>query len=256
MPSVRAKERERVTRVDRGEHHGVIHEPDHAKDGDHQEPADHDWTEESADAVSAVPLNREDPDEDGHRDRHDVGLEQGRGDLEPFDRAEHRDGRRDHAVAVEQRRAEDAQQDEQRPAWSTSGSGRKQCGQRQDAAFALVVRPHHDGDVLDGDDEEQRIDDQRQHAEDVLVGGRDGMRPEEAFPHRIERAGADVAVNDADRASVKGRSFRWVVPRGARRPPIPPTGLADGLEVGSPLPELKLRIRPTSWVPRDADSAS
>ena len=29
--------------------------------------------------------------------------------------------------------------------------------------------------------------------------GRDGVRTEEAFAHRVERAGADVAVDDADR---------------------------------------------------------
>ncbi len=44
--------------------------------------------------------------------------------------------------------------------------------QREDAALALVVGPHDDRDVLDRDDDQQRIDDQRQHAEDVLVGGR------------------------------------------------------------------------------------
>ena len=46
------------------------------------------------------------------RERHDQRLERGRRELEPFDRAEHRDRRRDHAVAVEQRRAEEPDGDQ------------------------------------------------------------------------------------------------------------------------------------------------
>ena len=76
---------------------------------------------------------------------------------------------------------------------------RQERGQREDPAFALVVGAHDDGDVLDGDDDQQRIDDQRQHAEDVRFGGRHGVRAEEALAHRVEWAGPDVAVDDADR---------------------------------------------------------
>ena len=161
------------------------------------------------DPVGAVPLNREHTDDDGHRDRHDVRFEQWRRHLEPLDRAEHRDGRRDHAVAVEKRGAEDAHQDEDRPSRSISRSRRQQRGQGEDAAFALVVRAHHDRDVLDRDDEQQRIDDQRQDAEHVLVRRRHGMRAEEAFAHRVERARADVAVDDADRGERERKELAW-----------------------------------------------
>ena len=69
-----------------------------------------------------------------------------------FDRAEHRDRRRDHAVAVEQRGAEDAEQRSARSARRRCRSrARQQRGQREDAAFALVVGAHHDRDVLDRD---------------------------------------------------------------------------------------------------------
>ena len=50
--------------------------------------------------------------EDDDRDRHDVRPKHRRRDLEAFDRAEHGDGRRDHAVAVEQRRAEQSDEHE------------------------------------------------------------------------------------------------------------------------------------------------
>ena len=74
VPSVLAKERERMARIDRGEHDRLFDEPGDAERGDDQEPADHHRAEQPADAVGAVPLNREDADEDRHRDRHDVRL--------------------------------------------------------------------------------------------------------------------------------------------------------------------------------------
>ena len=62
--------------------------------------------------------------------------------LETLDRAEHRDGRRDHAVAVEQRRAEEAEDDRA----GTGGSAaplpwpRDERHQREDAALAAGCR--------------------------------------------------------------------------------------------------------------------
>ena len=72
--------------------------------------------------------------------------------------------------------------------------------QREDAALAVVVGPHDEDQVLDRDDDDQRPEDQRQHAEDV---GRAStamrVRAVEALAQRVQRAGADVAVDDAER---------------------------------------------------------
>ena len=46
--------------------------------------------------------NDEQHDQDDEGERHDIVVERGRRDLQAFDRAQHRDGGRDHAVAVEQ----------------------------------------------------------------------------------------------------------------------------------------------------------
>ena len=35
------------------------------------------------------------------------------------------------------------------------------------------------------------------------------MRAEEAFPHRVERARADVAVDDADSGDREGKELAW-----------------------------------------------
>ena len=52
-------------------------------------------------------------EQDDDRQRNDEPLERRRRDVQPFDRAEHGDRRRDHPVAVEERRAEQSQRDEE-----------------------------------------------------------------------------------------------------------------------------------------------
>ena len=56
-------------------------------------------------------------------------------------------------------------------------------------------------EVLDGDDEGQRPEDEREHAEHVrAASGATPCGPGEALLQRVERARADVAVDDAERA--------------------------------------------------------
>ena len=83
--------------------------------------------------------------------------------------------------------------------------GLNQCGQRQDAALALVVGAHDDHDVFDRDHEQQGIDDERQDTKHVLVRRRHGVRAEEALAHRIQGTGADVAVDDAKGGEGQGK---------------------------------------------------
>ena len=73
---------------------------------------------------------------------------------------------------------------------------------RQRAALAVIVGAQQDQHVFGGDHDQQRPDDQRQNAEhDRLarrIAGPDGR--EHRLAHRVERAGADIAVDDADAA--------------------------------------------------------
>ena len=82
--------------------------------------------------------------------------------------------------------------------------------------FALVVRPHQKDDVFDGDDEGQRPDHQRHHADDRRrSSAAAGMG--ERFAHGVEGAGADVAEHHAHRSQGQ-----------------PPEGLAaDGARTGA-----------------------
>jgi hypothetical protein len=176
-------------------------------------------TEEAPHEVGAVALDGEDGDQDGHGDRHDERFEYRRRDIQPLDRAQHRDGRRDHAVTVEQGRAEDAEQHQRRRAPPRLRAPGEQGRQGQDAALAVIVGTHHDDDVLERDDEQQRVDDERQHAQHVLLRRRHRVRAEEALAHRVERARADVAVDDAEGGEREGEEsvFERSVCHGCRR---------------------------------------
>jgi hypothetical protein len=84
----------------------------------------------------------EQPGEDRRRRRYDVRIEDGRVDVQALDRAQDRDGGRDHAVAIEQRRAEEPDAAEDRALRREPLAPREQRQERQDAALAVVVRAH------------------------------------------------------------------------------------------------------------------
>ncbi len=194
-----------MSRVQCPENRRLTHDPWDAEHADRDEPDDHHRAEEAAHAVRAELLNDEDAQDDGHRDRQHVRREERGSDLKPLDRAEHGDGWCDHAVAVEQRRTEDAESDEERtiqrrPTVTRIPPGLwKECQEGENAALTLVVGSHDDRDVLDRDDDDQRVQDERQHAEDVVVRRRHGMRAEETLANRVEGARPDVAVDDTNR---------------------------------------------------------
>ena len=80
--------------------------------------------------------------------------------------------------------------------------------EREGAALAVVVGPQDDDHVLDRDDDDQRPQDQGDHPHHHLAGegGRARMPGGggKAFLERVERAGADVAVNHPDGAKGQG----------------------------------------------------
>jgi hypothetical protein len=71
----------------------------------------------------------------------------------PFQRRQHRDGRCDGAIAVDQRRSEQADGDNGR---SVALFYAQQSHQRQNAALAIVIDAHGEKDIFDGSDDEQR----------------------------------------------------------------------------------------------------
>src|SRR6185437_7843551 len=69
-----------------------------------------------------------------------------------------------------------------------------------DAALALVVGAHDEDHVLQRDHQDQRPEDQRQHAQHAGRRNTQTVFRAEDFAHRVQRAGADVAEHHADRA--------------------------------------------------------
>ena len=207
-PSARNRQRRvvgeegnRVFRIDRREHAGFPHNAEHPEDGKHDKPDAHHRPEQRADATGALSLDREQPDEDGDRVGTTYGCNPGRHHFEALDGRQHGDRRRDHAVAVEHRRAKDAEADQPpAPPGLPLQAARNERGQREHAALAVIVGAQHQRHVLDRHDDDQRPEDHRQHAQHVGGRQRERVRTVERLAQRIQRAGTDVAVDDANGA--------------------------------------------------------
>lgn len=144
----------------------------HAEQPDDNEPDQHYRAEDIADERRSLALHQEQTDQDHDADRNDGRRELGCVELETFDGAQHRDRRRDDAVAVEQRRA-DQPDDQQRGA---PAPGRRMPDidkrqQRDDAALAAVFGAHDENGVFERDDYDQRPEDHRYDAYDSFRRG-------------------------------------------------------------------------------------
>ena len=130
-----------------------------------------------------------------------TGLERGRRDAETFDGGQHGDRRRDHAVGVEQRRAE--QRREHQRSCRSATCGRRcppwteravpGCRPRPGCPRATKVRYLTTTTMIS----DQTISDSTRRR------SRSRSRPraaDEALAQRVQRRRADVAVDDAERA--------------------------------------------------------
>ena len=186
--------------VERREDAGLPDYARYAERRDHHEPREHDRTEHLADGVRAAALRDEQDHQDGDGDGQHERLEAWGHDGEAFHGAQHRDGRRDHAVAYQQGRSEEPEQHEHAPCSDRASSQRRdERRQDEDPALPVAVRSHGDDGVLHGDDEEERPEDEREHSEHGFGLDRQAMRLGERFPHGVQGAGADVAEDHAER---------------------------------------------------------
>ena len=186
-------------RRERLERRGLLRDGERSPERRGGEPHDHDGPEQPADPAGAEPLDHEQADEDGERERHDHVRPRRVEQLEPLGGREHRDRRGDHAVAEEHRRAEDAEQAHhgQHPTWRQPLA--QQPDQREQTTLAVVVGTEEQAHVKHGHDQHHRPDDGRDHAVDERP--RDGVASRrvrlEHRAHRVQRARADVAEDDA-----------------------------------------------------------
>ena len=224
LPRVGLKVPNTPDRIQRLQYLRGLHDVVGAEDGKCHEPDDHDRSEHLADPTGAPALHGEDADDDGHGNRDDVGGERVAVDLQALDGREHRDRRGDHAVAVQQGGTEEAEeQQEARPDRGLCGDAASRfvvvrlVGQErsegEDSAFAVVVGAHHEEQVLDADDDDERPEHDGERAVDhgrverddggVFVAVRPGDEHVGSVSERladgVDRAGADVAVDHAER---------------------------------------------------------
>ena len=130
-----------------------------------------------------------------------IGCEGRKRDVQPLQRREHRNRRRDRPVAVDQRRAEKTDRDDDGAMLSLHA---KQRHQREDAALAVIVDAHRDGHVFDRRHHDQGPDHERQHAErDRRVGSAAGEAQDRL--ERVERARPDVAEDHPQRREAERR---------------------------------------------------
>src|SRR5215471_17395609 len=97
-----------------------------------------------------------------------------------------------------------------------------QGDQRHDAALAVVVGPHHQQDVRDGDDDRHRPEDQRNDPEDAVLGHLDrvGIARVEHRLDGVQRARADVSEDNAESTNRESQLSRSALidPHGIRLP--------------------------------------
>jgi hypothetical protein len=123
-------------------------------------------------------------------------------DVQAFHRGQHGYARGDHAVAVEQGGAEQHQQHEQ-----AGGRVRArlfgfldQAEHGEGTALPVIIGAHDEQRVFDADGEQHGPDDEGEYADDGrAIGGQAGVVVEH-LAQGVERAGADIAEHDAQRA--------------------------------------------------------
>ena len=189
-----------IDRVKGAQHDGQrrdVQQPRHAEE---TEPQQHDRPKGLADAAGAGVLDREERRDDQKRDDHDLPLARAEEAVhaldraQTFDRRRHCHGGRQNPVGQQRRAAKHRRQDQ------PFAIALDQRIERKDAALTVVVRLHGDKHVFDRGQKRDRPDDERERADDKrLVHRGDAAVALEDRLHDVQRRGADVAVDDADR---------------------------------------------------------
>lgn len=133
------------------------HHVEQADDTNRQEPQQHHRAEQHADARGPERLDQEQPQQHNDRSGQYDRMQHIGDDIHSFEGAQHRDRRGDYAVPIEKRGAEQARRREQRcPAPDMRAeAGLYQREQGENAAFAVIIGPHDDRGIFEGDDEQQ-----------------------------------------------------------------------------------------------------
>ncbi len=170
------------------------------------EPDHHDRPEQSADLRSAAALNEEQADKNDERQRNDKRAQQMAADTKPFDRTQHRDGRREHAVAIKECKPDNGGgADGGFVTSSQSGRAMRESRERQGAAFAIVVGAHDEADIFERHHDDERPEDERERAHDRHRSGECAAGCFNRLAQGVNGARADIAEHDAECAERQRR---------------------------------------------------
>ncbi len=128
-------------------------------------------------------------------------MERGRHHLETFGCTEDGDRRGDNSVAVQQGSAHQTEHYERHEPslGELVALLEDKREQREDTALAAVVGAHDEDDVLDADRQDQRPENERHDAVYVLWSPRETVLHAERLAKSVERAGTDIAKDNAQR---------------------------------------------------------
>ena len=193
-------ETQRVVRAERPQDLRVPHDVRHAQQRDGDKPHQRDGAKKLADAARAALLHGKQAKQHHQRDRDHVVLEVVRHHLQPLHRRQHRDGRGDNAIAIEQRGAKNTHAQEHAAQLGLVFDGLGGQGQHGDeAALAVVVGAQHQHHVLQRDDDREGPEKDGEDAVDVRGRERHMAGPEHLLDG-IQHAGADIAIHNTDGA--------------------------------------------------------
>src|SRR4029453_14205885 len=99
-------------RIEGCEHGQILRYVPGTPNGEHNEPDEGDWSEERGDPCRAPGLHRKQGEQDEDGQRNHKALESRRYHLKSFNRRQYRQRWRDHRIAIKQRGADHAEQDD------------------------------------------------------------------------------------------------------------------------------------------------
>ena len=170
------------------------------------EPDERDGPEQATDALRPETLDREQPDDDAERNGNDQRLEGRCHHVQPFDGAQHGDGRGEKTIAKEQGGPGHAEHHvEKTLTVGQLAAASHQRHQGKDTALPAIVGPHHDENVLERDHDDQRPGDQGEDTENIVRCRTESGEVAETLLDGVKGTGADIAVDNAERCEGKRR---------------------------------------------------
>src|ERR1044071_6759005 len=182
MPAVMEKKNYGVKRVDSDQDMRLPSYLGYSERGEDQEPDEYDGTKDQPHARRAVTLKQKQPDQNCDCNWNQVRIKDRRCDPEPFNGAQHRDRRRNHAIPVQKGRPKQPPHYQQPMASLRRGTDRRdERSESKYPALALIIRPQDEDKIFDRNHYYERPQDEREDSKHVSRCNLDGVRAVKTF---------------------------------------------------------------------------